>query len=137
MVWLGDGCAPEDAVSGGPGSARSGPRSRRRTSGEGGLYRRADGMWTASVELQEVDGKRKRKVVHAADRAGVQAKVRERQDRLHKGLPPLDWSHSLVRTKREVQVSGRSVGGWGRSSSESLRDEVRPVLGRTARRRRG
>ena len=83
---------PDVAVS---GTASSGSKGRRRTSGEGGLYRRADGMWAASVELPKVDGKRRRKVVYAADRAGVQAEVRELQDRLHKGLPPLDSQRTV------------------------------------------
>lgn len=52
-------------------------------------------MWAASVELPKVDGKRRRKVVHAADRAGVQAQVRELQDRLHRGLPPLNGQRTV------------------------------------------
>ena len=92
MVRPPDCGVPDIAVSGAKGS---GSKGRRRTSGEGGLYRRADGMWAASVELREVDGKRRRKVVYAADRAGVQVKVRERQDRLHKGLPPLDSQRTV------------------------------------------
>lgn len=82
-----------------PGPDGSGGRASgsgpRRASGDGGLYRRADGMWAASVELPKVDGQRRRKVVYAADRAGVTAKVRELQDRLHKGLPPLDSQRTV------------------------------------------
>ena len=81
--------SPGGAGSSAGGSARrAGAGFRHRATGEGGLYRRADGTWAALVELPKVDGRRRRKVVYAADRAAATVKVRELQDRLHKGLPP-------------------------------------------------
>ena len=59
-LWHASGSSSERGVALGPqraghrgerpqtGATRSGAMSRRRTSGEGGLYRRADGMWAAS-----------------------------------------------------------------------------------------
>ena len=116
----------------GPSGRRAGTGSRRRTSGEGGLYRRADGMWAASVELPKVDGKRRRKVVYAADRAGVQAKVRELQDRLHKGLPPLDSQRTVgdfltywVSELLPGTVSDSTLQGY----AHIVRRDLNPYLG--------
>lgn len=89
-------------------------------------------MWAASVELPKVDGKRRRKVVYAADRAGVQAKVRELQDRLHKGLPPLEsqrtagsfltcWVSELL----PGTVSDSTLQGY----THIVRGDVNPYLG--------
>lgn len=62
----------------------------RRGAGEGGVYRRADGRWTASVELPRQGGKRRRKVLYAQTRAELLAKMRDVQARQSAGLPILD-----------------------------------------------
>jgi integrase len=50
---------------------------KRRGRGEGGVYQRADGRWTASLSLGlDQRGKRKRRVVYGESKADVQAKLR-------------------------------------------------------------
>lgn len=62
----------------------------RRGAGEGGVYRRADGRWTAAVELPKEGGKRRRKVLYAKTRAELLVKMRDVQARQSAGLPILD-----------------------------------------------
>src|SRR5438270_13946661 len=53
---------------------------RRRGRGEGAIFQRADGLWTASVSLGYDDsGKRKRRVLYGASKAEVQEKLRQVQ----------------------------------------------------------
>lgn len=59
----------------------------RRGRNEGSIYRRADGVWTASINLGVVAGRRKRKVLYGRTRAEVAAKVRAEQSELELGLP--------------------------------------------------
>ena len=49
---------------------------RRRSSGEGTIYRRADGMWLGAVDLGWQGGRRRRKYVSAKTRREVVAKMR-------------------------------------------------------------
>ncbi len=53
---------------------------KRRGRGEGSIYQRADGTWTASVSLgYDEKGKRKRKPVYGKTKAEVQEKLRQLQ----------------------------------------------------------
>lgn len=67
----------------------SGVRTRR-GSGEGSVYLRSDGRWTASVELDPIGGKRRRKVLYAPTKAELLRKLRAAQDRRDAGRPILD-----------------------------------------------
>jgi hypothetical protein len=67
----------------------SGSRPRR-GSGEGSVYLRSDGRWTASVEVDKRGGKRRRKVLYAPTKAELLRKLRAAQDRRHQGRPILD-----------------------------------------------
>lgn len=49
----------------------------RRTSGDGSLYKRKDGMWIGSVELPSLDGRRRRKTVSSPDRNTAIEKLRK------------------------------------------------------------
>src|SRR4051794_3333690 len=58
----------------------------RRGYGEGSIYQRAgDGMWVASVDLGEVDGKRRRKSIYGRTRADVRDKLRAAQNLRDRG----------------------------------------------------
>ena len=45
--------------------------SPRRDRGEGSVYRRADGMWAATVEHGQIGGKRRRQVLYAKTKPGL------------------------------------------------------------------
>jgi len=49
----------------------------RRGRGEGSIYRRGDGVWVGSVELEPLGAQRRRKVAYGSTRAEVAGKVRE------------------------------------------------------------
>ncbi len=48
---------------------------RRRSKGEGGIYRREDGRWCAAIDLGLVRGKRRRRVVYGRTRREVSEKL--------------------------------------------------------------
>lgn len=56
----------------------------RRGHGEGSIYKRADGYWTAVIDLGWEDGKRKRKQLYGKTRKEVADKLSEAQQ-LHRG----------------------------------------------------
>lgn len=112
--------------------ASAGGSGRRRHAGEGGLYRRGDGIWCGSVELPQIGGQRKRKVIYAADRGELLVKMRELQDRLHKGLPAPDgqrttgdflsyWVNEIV----PGTVSESTAQGYG----HIVRRDITPYVG--------
>lgn len=71
--------------------------ARRRSNGDGGVYRRAgDGRWVASVDLgYDGSGRRRRKVLYGATRREVVAKLRDAQQRVEVGDPATD-SRTMV-----------------------------------------
>jgi integrase len=62
--------------------------SKRRGHGEGSIYRRNDGVWSAAVDLGIKDGKRRRKVVYGKTQAEVRDRLRELQWKLNVGVTP-------------------------------------------------
>lgn len=50
---------------------------QRRTRGDGGLYKRADGMWIGVVDIATEDGLRKRKTVSSKDKSKALNKLRD------------------------------------------------------------
>jgi len=74
----------------GGAGAPSGPvgrSTRRRGSGEGSIYRRADGKWVGSADLGWHEGKRRRKVVYGRTQGEVRDKLRASQKLFDAGLP--------------------------------------------------
>ena len=49
----------------------------KRSPGDGGLYKRKDGMWIGSVELPNIDGKRRTKTVSSKDRNKAMDKLKK------------------------------------------------------------
>ncbi len=63
----------------------------RRGAGEGAVYRQADGLWAAAVELgRDSEGRRQRKVIRGRTKATVVAKLEQARADVAKGLPTLD-----------------------------------------------
>lgn len=62
----------------------------RRGRGEGGIRKRTDGRWEASIDLGWVDGKRRRKFIYGRTRAEVATKLRQAQQGVDHGQVPAD-----------------------------------------------
>jgi len=67
----------------------------KRGNGEGGIYRRADGVWCASVDLGYAGGKRRRKVVYGKTRRQVAEKLAAMNQARSSGRPVVDDSRRL------------------------------------------
>lgn len=61
----------------------------RRTRGDGGLFKRGDGLWVGSVELPSADGKRRRREVSSKDYATAVKKLRELRRQVEQGVLPV------------------------------------------------
>jgi integrase len=59
---------------------------RRRGSGEGSIYQRADGSWCAMVDLGMINGKRKRKFVYGSSRKEVAEKLKQLLNQQQQGI---------------------------------------------------
>lgn len=62
---------------------------QRRTRGDGGLYKRGDGMWIGVVEIPTEDGLRKRKTVSSKDRGKAMNKLRDLRRQVESGRVPV------------------------------------------------
>ncbi len=60
----------------------------RRGRGEGGIYKRGDGLWVGQIDLGWKDGKRRRKYVYAKTRAEVVRKLRQKELLVAQGITP-------------------------------------------------
>lgn len=62
---------------------------KRRSPGDGGLWKRADGMWTGSVEFKTGDGGRQQKRVYSKNRNEAKRKLDELKDEMAAGIIPM------------------------------------------------
>jgi len=67
----------------------------KRGNGEGGIYRRADGVWCASVDLGYAAGRRRRKVVYGKTRRQVAEKLAAMTQATAAGRPVVEDSRRL------------------------------------------
>lgn len=61
---------------------------QRRTRGDGGLYKRGDGMWVGAVDISTEDGKRRRRTVSSKDKATALTKLRTLRSEIASGKAP-------------------------------------------------
>lgn len=69
---------------------------RRRAPGDGGLFKRADGMWTGSVEIPSADGKRRQKRVYAKNRNDAKRKLDDLRDEVRRGVIPVSSTTTVA-----------------------------------------
>jgi len=101
--------------------------TRRRSNGDGGIYRRAsDGRWVASVDLAPDGPGRRRKVLYGATRREVVTKLRDAQQRLDDGASVED-SRTLV----GPFLARWSVEGLGAASIKTTTRENYATIART------
>jgi integrase len=77
----------------------------RRGRGEGGVRKRADGRWEATIEVAHRDGKRRRKTLYARTRADAVQLLHQEQQRIASGLAPTDGR----------QTTGQFLRWWQRT----------------------
>ena len=101
--------------------------TRRRSNGDGGIYRRAsDGRWVASVDLAPDGPGRRRKVLYGPTRREVVTKLRDAQQRLDDGASVED-SRTLV----GPFLARWSVEGLGAASIKTTTRENYATIART------
>ncbi len=106
----------------------------KRASGEGTIYRRADGQWAAAVRYVDEAGRKKRRVVYGRTQAEVRRKLADARLRLDAGEPVKDATMSVAEllddwTQKSLAASDR------RQATKDLyvsmaRTHLVPVLGR-------
>ncbi len=107
--------------------------TQRRGQGEGSIYQRADGTWTASVSLGWDGGSRQRKVVYGKTRREAAEKLRAALNAKEHGFlvrderrtvaDYLDWWLAEV-------VPNRTKAGTAASYASNVRVHIVPALGR-------
>lgn len=70
--------------------------TKRRSNGEGSIFKRGDGRWCGSVSFVDQDGRKRRHAVYGRTQADVRAKLRDVRSRLDVGAPPKDSSVTLA-----------------------------------------
>lgn len=106
-------------------------KKRRRGQGEGGLYKRSDGMWIGAVSIPTYDGKRHRKTVSSRDRGVAAEKLRQLQQDVKDGLLPVSstttigrWLDYWLTEIKQPTVDPKTFEWY----EESVRLHIRPAL---------
>jgi integrase len=68
----------------------------RRANGEGSIFRRKDGTWSAELSYRDDDGTLKRRTVYGKTQAEVRAKFRDARERIESGAPVKDASMTVA-----------------------------------------
>ncbi|MGV9818376.1 tyrosine-type recombinase/integrase [Nocardia xishanensis] len=107
---------------------------RRRAKGEGGLYKRGDGMWVGRVELPPgPDGSRRRsKPVYSKDHAIAVEKLGKLRDEIAKGLDQVDKQLTveawLERWLDEIAKPRMRPHAW-KSYRSAINTRIVPAIG--------
>lgn len=88
-------------------------KKRKRGQGEGTIYKRKDGRWTAAVTVGYQEGKMKRKAIYGKTRKEVSDKLTATLRNLQQGIPPIS----------ERQTVGRFLDQW---LNECAKQSTRP-----------
>jgi integrase len=104
---------------------------RRRGSGEGSIYQRADGSWCAIIDLGMVNGKRKRKFVYGTSRKEVAEKLKQLLHQQQQGITidpeRITVGEFLDRWLDEVIKPHRRARTY-RSYADTIRLHLKPRL---------
>lgn len=106
----------------------------KRGSNEGSIYKRADGRWTASINLGYEDGKRRRKAFYGATRREVAEKLAVALRDVQQGLPiaPERLTVGAFITKWMEDAARPALRPLTFRSYESIvREHLLPAFGRT------
>lgn len=105
---------------------------KRRANGEGSVYKRPNGSWSALVTVTMLNGDKKRKCVTARTRDAVSAKMRELLEQENRQIPHTEkaWTVSeyLDYWMQEIQIN-RTRETTMASYKVAIKNYIRPVLG--------
>ncbi len=107
----------------------------RRANGEGSVYKRGDGIWTASLTYRDEQGQSKRRVVYGRSQAEARAKMKEARQRLDDGAPVKDTAMTLA-VWLDEWISKALAASDRKQATKDLyasiaRSHLTPVLGKT------
>ena len=104
---------------------------KRRSHGEGGLFKRTDGLWVGSVEIYSADGKRRQKRVYSKSRAEAMRKLKELKAKVEGGLVVItgkdtlsDWLDRWL-SIRKPHLTQSTYQFY----EEAIRLHINPVIG--------
>lgn len=106
----------------------------QRANGEGSIYRRQDGRWTAASYVLKSDGTRVRRPIYGKTRKEVAEKLAKAITQTKAGLPLAVESWTIERYAEhwiKDNISARLRPSTVSSYRETLRLHVLPILGRT------
>ncbi|PRX46337.1 integrase-like protein [Nonomuraea fuscirosea] len=108
-------------------------RKRRRSQGEGSVFKRNDGRWVGQIDLGWTDGKRNRKTVYGATEKEALGKLAELREAQRKGqnltAKPrkfAEWLDEWVEMKRRQGTRPLTLRGY----RQLIKDHIKPALGR-------
>jgi integrase len=106
--------------------------SKRRSPGDGALFKRADGFWVGQISLIGEDGKRRRKSVASRDRNTAQTKLRELRKQIDAGLVPTTsattvskWLDHWLETISSPHIRPMTY----QSYEQTIRLHIKPKIG--------
>jgi integrase len=104
---------------------------KRRGHGEGSIFQRADGRWTASVDLGFVNGKRKRKWIYGKTRKEVADKLKalHRDQSLGINIAPEKQTVEQFLNRWLAYVKGRNRPRTYESYEVTVRRHILPHIG--------
>jgi integrase len=107
-------------------------RRGRRPSGDGSVYKAADGRWRGSVDLGWVDGKRRRKYVAGATQSEALEKLRQAQRAAAAGVVTDDriTVGAFLERWLTVNLPGSVAGGTLDDYADTIRLHLAPALGK-------
>lgn len=107
-------------------------KKKRRTRGDGGLFRRADGMWIGRVEVPSTDGKRRRLIVSSRDFDTAATELRKLRAKVDDGIIPATgkttvekWMTKWLETIHRTEVKPKTY----RYYEQNIRLYINPLIG--------
>jgi hypothetical protein len=105
----------------------------RRTKGEGTIFRRKDGRWSANIDVGMIEGRRRRKTIYGKSRKEVADKLYELRKQVEQGDVPTsgkatvgDFLDRWLETSAKASVRATTLASY----RAVVRNHLVPKLGR-------
>jgi hypothetical protein len=97
----------------------------KRANGEGSVFKRSDGTWSAALSYRDADGRTRRHTVYGRTQAEVRAKLRVAHERRDAGAPVKDatttfgaWLEDWITRRCRPATASRRLSTCTRGSRE-------------------